>query len=428
MIPSSFAQDLTDFVSDEDQSGSEDFVLDADGTAGAGDTLTIQFGSIINETLGWDVDNDYFILSDALVVDGNLNIQGTVFRLDSDEVGNPDQDLDIVAEQGSEADGVIRYDDGNNRWEISNNGGPFAAISTGGGSSDFEGVYTTDVDKVLTTSNGSFTINAGTGAIGVNASTGGVSINNSVNGAVNIATGTSTGAVSIGGNANTISINSSSWDISAAGIATGLTGMTSTGSIDFSAASNITIPHTNSTAFTLDNDNAGAGVNVSIVANQGSNPDGTIRYNTTTNQWEMSNDGGGYVPLAGWHGSPTRIKIMPTDFESDDGDDNFIIVSDGTQSSASSGTTDALAMIPLPTGYRATAVQIYGSDTNNPVTVYANEIDDGTTSTNLGSGTVIGEINITDTDSTTTNYLSIYVDLGGGDDIYGGYITIVPIP
>ncbi|MGE3278539.1 MAG: hypothetical protein AB7J40_01920, partial [Candidatus Altimarinota bacterium] len=79
-------------------------------------------------------------------------------------------------------------------------------------------------------------------------------------------------------------------------------------------------------------------------------------------------------------------------------------------------------------GYRATAVQIYGSDTNNPVTVYANEIDDGTISTNLGSGTVIGEINITDTDSTTTNYLSIYVDLGGGDDIYGGYITIVPIP
>lgn len=295
-----FAQDLTDFVPVYEDTGADNFILDGDGTVGAGEFIEITFGSIINEFLRWDVDNNYFYLSDSLVVDGNVNLQGTTLRLDSDEVGNPDQDLDIIANQGSEASGVLRYDDGNNRWEISNNGGPFAAISTvGGGSSDFEGVYTTDADKVLTTSNGNFTINAGTGAVAVNASTGGVSINSSINGAVNIATGSSTGAVTvggtgtqtiavgngagnktvnvgstnttsttninsgsggvnvnvsnnqptrlntgsstgavtIGGNSNTVAIDSSSWDVSAAGAATGLTGITSTGAINFTGAS-----------------------------------------------------------------------------------------------------------------------------------------------------------------------------------------------
>ena len=65
--------------------------------------------------------------------------------------------------------------------------------------SDFEAVYTTDADKILTTNNGAFTIAAGTGAVNVNSTTGGISLNNNVNGAVNIATGTSTGTVTLGG-------------------------------------------------------------------------------------------------------------------------------------------------------------------------------------------------------------------------------------
>jgi hypothetical protein len=111
---------------------SDDFILDENQSA-PGDVI-LQFGSIVNEALRWDETQDYFLLSDSLVVDGNINLQGTTLRLDSDEAGNPDQDLEIIAEQGSESDGIIRYDDGNNRWEISNNGGPFAAISTGAGS------------------------------------------------------------------------------------------------------------------------------------------------------------------------------------------------------------------------------------------------------------------------------------------------------
>lgn len=92
--------------------------------------IELVFGRILNERLVWDVSNDYFFLSDALVVDGNVNVQGPVLRLDSDETGDPDQDIEIIAVQGTEADGVLRYDDGNNRWELTNDGLTFDQIAT----------------------------------------------------------------------------------------------------------------------------------------------------------------------------------------------------------------------------------------------------------------------------------------------------------
>jgi len=111
---------------------SRDVVLDAYDIAGPGESVKLQFGNILAETLEFDIDNDYFILSDSLVVDGNVNIYGSTLRLDWDETGNPDQDLEIIAEQGSESNGALRYDDGNNRWELSNAGGAFAEIATVG--------------------------------------------------------------------------------------------------------------------------------------------------------------------------------------------------------------------------------------------------------------------------------------------------------
>ena len=112
-----------------DATTSDLFILDFDNDA---TDITIQFGEILAESLMWDDTNDYFFLSDALVVDGNLNLQGTALRLDSDETGNPDQDVDIIAPQGSENDGTIRYDDGENAWQLSNDGGSFFEILTRG--------------------------------------------------------------------------------------------------------------------------------------------------------------------------------------------------------------------------------------------------------------------------------------------------------
>jgi len=60
---------------------------------------------------------------------------------------------------------------------------------------------------------------------------GAVSLNNNSNFAVNIGTGTSTGAVGIGGGANTVAIDSSAWDISTAGVASGLTGLSTGGTV-----------------------------------------------------------------------------------------------------------------------------------------------------------------------------------------------------
>jgi len=59
------------------------------------------------------------------------------------------------------------------------------------------------------------------------------------------------------------------------------------------------------TIVTIDSDNAGAGANVDIVANQGSDNNGTIRYNATTNQWEISNDGGTFQSIAGGSNTDT---------------------------------------------------------------------------------------------------------------------------
>jgi len=109
-------------------STTETFTLNTDDTAG---DAALKFGGTLTETLTWDTSEDYFFLSDDFVVDGNVNLQGTTLRLDSDETGNPDQDLEIIFGQGSENTGTLRYDDGNNRFEISNNGGAFEEVVTG---------------------------------------------------------------------------------------------------------------------------------------------------------------------------------------------------------------------------------------------------------------------------------------------------------
>jgi hypothetical protein len=68
-----------------------------------------------------------------------------------------------------------------------------------------------------------------TGSAGLTVTGAATNINTSSNFATNINTGTSTGAVTIGGNANTVAIDSSSWDISTAGVLTGISGITTDG-------------------------------------------------------------------------------------------------------------------------------------------------------------------------------------------------------
>ena len=68
------------------------------------------------------------------------------------------------------------------------------------------------------TSNGLVTSNLGETVSGA-----AINLNASSNFAINIGTGTSTGAISIGGGSNTLSVNSTSWDVSTTGAFSGLT-------------------------------------------------------------------------------------------------------------------------------------------------------------------------------------------------------------
>jgi hypothetical protein len=68
----------------------------------------------------------------------------------------------------------------------------------------------------------------------LNTSGGTVNINVNSNNDTNINTGTSTGTVSVGGGSATVAIDTATWDISGAGVASGFTGLTSSGTVRFS--------------------------------------------------------------------------------------------------------------------------------------------------------------------------------------------------
>ena len=103
-----------------------------------------------------------------------------------------------------------------------------------------------------TTSTGLITGNAGTTITGA-----AVNLNASSNFAVNIGTGTTTSTVTLGGNSNNVVIDSSVWDITGAGVASGLTGLASTGTIAFSGAGTFSI---DSSAFDVSTAGALSGI------------------------------------------------------------------------------------------------------------------------------------------------------------------------
>jgi len=143
----------------------------------------------------------------------------------------------------------------------------------------------------------------------------------------------------------------------------------------------------------------------------------------------MKTDGSGNLSWStgvGWHGSETRIKILAADFIGDDGgrpqqiddsdeaNENFFI--------KSYSSNPLYVTMPIPTGYTATHVMIYGSATD-AIEVWEHQID-SKTGVSKGTGNVDTEIDIDDVASSTTNYLLIQVANASGNEIHGGYITI----
>lgn len=107
----------TEFFENE----AETATIDSDGNATS--AIALRFGAIANQYLTWDITSSRFILSN------HLDINGTDLTLDADNAVTG-ANVNIVANQGSEADGIIRYNTTTNEWEISNNGGAFGALLT----------------------------------------------------------------------------------------------------------------------------------------------------------------------------------------------------------------------------------------------------------------------------------------------------------
>ena len=190
-------------------------------------------------------------------------------------------------------------------------------------------------------------------------------------------------------------------------------------------------------------DNTGAGIifegttddayNTTLTAADTTSSNKTITLPNTTGTVALTSD----IPSAttvGWHGSATRIKILPRDFVANDVGRPLMIEDDNIGSNElfmfSFSSSDMFAYVPIPTGYKATHVRIYGSDTGQDFYVYEGDInsktitDVATGSTSIGTEKTLG----TQVTSDTTNYLLVRVTSDGADDeVHGGYVTIAAV-
>ena len=134
------------------------------------------------------------------------------------------------------------------------------------------------------------------------------------------------------------------------------------------------------------------------------------------------------TPYVGWHGSSTRIKILPRDFAVDDNVGRPLFIEDDTTGDLSIrtyGTNDSMyATIPIPQQYTASAVMVYGSDGTNAVSCSEGFINTPTIVSG-GAGSVGTEFSIGQISSSATNFLWVKVETTAASDlIYGGYVTI----
>lgn len=138
----------------DDLVNTEAFMTIAPGD-GAED-VELQFGTdAASRILMYNFANDRFEFGNDLYVGGDLDVMsnidqyGNTFTLDSDNVG-AGADVSIVAEQGTDSDGVLRYNSTTNEWEISNDGGAYYSISTSNDLDSMTGVdsntFTLDQD------------------------------------------------------------------------------------------------------------------------------------------------------------------------------------------------------------------------------------------------------------------------------------------
>jgi fibronectin-binding autotransporter adhesin len=228
------------------------------------------------------------------------------------------------------------------------NGVKWAAASA----PDFEGVYTTDADKILTTNNGAFTIAAGTGAVAVNSTNAaGITLNGSIAGPVNIGTGTSTGTVTLGGTGTqTIAVGND------AGVKT------------------VNLGSTNTTSTTTISSGTTGALNVNVNNNSPTN----INTGTSTGTVTLGNNGGNVVVNS-----------------------NIWDITGAGVASGFTGITSANGAISLNDNSAASTTSIGGGTTTGTVTVGGT----GTQTIAVGNGVGVKTVNLGSSNTTSTTTL-----------------------
>lgn len=139
----------------DDLVNTEAFMTIAPGD-GAED-IQLQFGTdAADRLLQFNFANDRFEFGNDVYVNGNMEVQsniyqdGNTFTLDSDNLG-AGADVSIVAEQGTDPNGVLRYNSITNQWEIDNGTGVFNSVTTSNEITNLDGTnsnnFTLDQDN-----------------------------------------------------------------------------------------------------------------------------------------------------------------------------------------------------------------------------------------------------------------------------------------
>lgn len=244
-----------------EDNGADTFIIDAgDDVTG---TVKLQFGSSLAQTIAYDTSNNWFDFSDDL----NLN-QNEIKNVAIENLASP---------PGSPVTGQIYFDTTAGNTFIWN--GTTWEDAT---ASDLDDTYQNDSDKILNVDNASglefnstvlsdirFNL---TGSGDVAFQNNGVTYSEFTNGGEfyvdNIQLdGNSVQSLDVNGNIN-LDPNGTGRVVADADL------------------------DTNGLNFTLDADNVGTGNTVNIVANQGSQADGILRYHAPSDTWEVSSNGG----------------------------------------------------------------------------------------------------------------------------------------